>query len=356
MKRIDRLVLGGFAGAWCASLLFFTGMYLVIHFFNRIPNLAEASRHFEAAGMTPIQGFCRYYALNLPFVLVEVQPFTVLMAAMWVVQQMSRRNELVPVLVAGVSFRRLALPLLVSGLLIALGFAAVREEALPLLTPERSRMDQLFKGREEDRLKNLPILEDGSGRLIVLQEYDVQSDTAYGLNIRTAGAPARKGAYAEAARFRESGPAGPGWYPVPGARVEGDAGADRPLPTDIRPADVEIEARRLLYMTIPDIRALRLRHPERQDLESLLHGHYAYPFRTIVLVLLGLPLVLRITRKSPYVAVGISLLLSMAFFACQSVVEELGRRGEILNPVLGAWLPIILFGGLAALLFETIST
>ena len=98
------------------------------------------------------------------------------------------------------------------------------------------------------------------------------------------------------------------------------------------------------------------RYPDRSDLRLLMHAHFAYPLGVVVLLLLGLPLVLKATRRTPFVAAGVSLLLSVAFFATQTVLQDLGGRGEILNPVLGAWLPIILFGAIGLLLFETMGT
>ena len=49
-------------------------------------------------------------------------------------------------------------------------------------------------------------------------------------------------------------------------------------------------------------------------------------------------------------------MLSILFFATQTIMQDLGGRDEILNPVLGAWLPIVIFGAVGALLFETMST
>ncbi len=354
MKKIDRYILGGFLLAWAAAVIFFIGMYLLIHFFNKAGDLTETAQDFERAGFKPFAGFCRYYALNIPFVVVEILPYTVLMGGMWAAQQMSRRNELVPVLAAGVSFRRLALPLLVAGFVIGLAFAGVNEVILPLLAPERHRMEMVVKGKSGVNLKDLDLLTDERGHVLNIREYDVRRDTAYGVTFRTAGNPAAEGLFAEAMRYDPEGPRGPGWYPLPETILEG--AAEGPLPTDLVPHDIEIAARQLLYLPVEDLKRLLERHPGRANLEIVLYGHYAYPLRTLVLLLIGLPLVLRSSRKTAYVAVGLSLLVSVGFFSVLSVVQELGRRGELLNPLLGAWLPIILFGALGLLVFETMST
>jgi len=126
--------------------------------------------------------------------------------------------------------------------------------------------------------------------------------------------------------------------------------------TGLHPRDIEIESRRLLFLDVSELRRLIARYPDRSDLRLLLHAHFAYPAGVMVLLLMGLPLVLKPTRRTPLTAAGVSLLLSMAFFATQTVLQDLGGRDEILNPVLGAWLPIVVFGSLGLLFFETMST
>ena len=60
MKRIDRHLLGSFAGAWVAASVFFVGLYLVIHFFNQIVGIVfdddlDRVQHGQHAGGTLVQ-------------------------------------------------------------------------------------------------------------------------------------------------------------------------------------------------------------------------------------------------------------------------------------------------------------
>jgi lipopolysaccharide export system permease protein len=346
MKRIDRYILASFLWAWLVAFCFFIGMYLIIHFFNKLGDLAEAGSSFAAQGYNPVIGFCRYYALNLPFVMVQTAPFTILMGAMWVCQQLSRRNELVSILAAGVSFRRVALVPLVAGLGLSLLFAAAREGFLPRIAAERHRMERLFKGKADDVLKRLPQIRDGDGRIFHIKDYVVSDRTAYRVDIIEVPAKGASIAHFDVIRYVE----GEGWH---GMRSDE---APVEIDTDLHPRDLEIESRSLLFLDARDLQRMIHRYPHRSDLRLLLHAHFVYPLATLVLLLMGLPLVLRVNRQSPFVAAGVALLLSIAFFAVQSVTQDLGARDEVLNPVLGAWLPIIIFGSVGLLLFETMAT
>lgn len=347
MKRLDRYLLRSFFTAWLAAFVFFTGMYLVIHFFNKMGDLGEAAESFERAGWSPVQGLCLYYGLNLPFVMVQTAPYTVLMGAMWAAQQMASKNELVPVLVAGISFRRLAVPLLAAGFILALLFAGVREEVLPTIAAERHRVERIYKGKERDIIKEIRQIPGLEGETIHIREYDVANRVAYGVNVLLPVAAGGGRVFYEAVSWGEKG-----WEQTSGEPTPIDALRS----TGLSPSDIEIESRGLLVLDVKDLRRLIDRYPDRSDLRLLLHAHFAYPIGVVVLLLMGLPLVLKGTRRSPFIAAGVSLLLSVAFFATQTVLQDLGGRDEVLNPVLGAWLPIILFGAIGILLFETMAT
>jgi len=347
LKRLDRYVLGSFVSAWAASFVFFSGMYLVIHFFNKMGDLGEATEAFRSHGWSPLQGLCLYYALNLPFVMVQTAPYTILMGAMWAAQQMSRKNELVPVLVAGISFRRLAAPLLICGFVLSLLFTGIREEVLPRIAAERHKVERIYKGKDEDVIKRVRQIRGANGATIHIREYVVAERTARGVNILYPGDVGR--VYFESVRWDSDDRR---WIHAGGPPADITALVE----TGLHPKDIEIELRSLLFLNVKDLERLIDRYPERSDLRLLLHAHFAYPIGVLVLLLMGLPLVLKGTQRTPFVAAGVSLLLSILFFATQTIMQDLGGRDEILNPVLGAWLPIVIFGAVGALLFETMST
>lgn len=348
MKRLDRYVLGSFFSAWAAAFIFFSGMYLVIHFFNKMGDLGEATEAFRNQGWNPVQGLCLYYALNLPFVMVQTAPYTILMGAMWAAQQMSRKNELVPVLVAGISFRRLSAPLLIAGFSLALLFAGVREEVLPKIATERHRLERIYKGKDEDVVTRVRQIRGATGETIHIREYVVATRTARGVNVFVDDADATRVYFGE---IRWDGN-DKRWL-----QTEGDPADVGVLVTaGLHPKDIEIELRSLLFLDVEDLERMIERYPGRSDLRLLLHAHFAYPIGVLVLLLMGLPLVLKGTQRTPFVAAGVSLLLSILFFATQTIMQDLGGRDEILNPVLGAWLPIVIFGAVGVLLFETMST
>lgn len=354
MKRIDRYLIGVFSLSWSISLVFFLGMYFVIHFFSRMKGLTDSVEAFQEAGLGATRGFLVYYLVNAPFILVEVLPFSVLMAGMWTLQYMARRNELVPVVTSGVSFKRLCVPMLIMGFALSLVFTVVREEALPDLADKRQRMERLVRGDQELVLEDLMPVPDGKGYLFHMAEYYVHRRMARTVSVLDAEEPGARLATAEAVVFRPDGPRGSGWYPLQDARVTGRVELFQE--TDLTPRDIRSESSTALYMSVSDLDRMLERHPERLHLRVLKHAGYAYPLSTLILLLMGLPLVLRGHRRSPYVAAGLSLLLSVTFYAVQNVLQDMGARGDLPDPLVAAWLPQLVFGSAALVLFETMPT
>jgi len=353
MKRVDRHVLGVFGWSWAAAVVFFAGMFVLIHFFSRVGRLEAASRALTGEGLGVLSGFLSYYAVSFPFIIVELLPFTILMAAMWTMQHLSRRNELVPLLTSGISLRRICTPILLSTILIGLVFSAVRESVLPDLARQRKWLDRLIKGDDKDNIRNIGLLADGRGRLFLIHEYDLVKRIATCVDILDADDPGRHLGHVSAMRF-ETGPLGKGWYALPEAEVSGDL--DFPLRTDLKPRDIEIESASLRYLAVDDLRTLIARRPDDLDLQLRMYEHFAYPLNALILVLLGLPLVLRGEKRTPYMAVGMSLLISLAWFSLGHLCRRMGASGEIIDPLLGAWLPVLLGGSVGLIFFETIRT
>ena len=83
-------------------------------------DLGEHANDFQEAhlGFQPI---AQFYLVQIPFIIVNQLPLSVLLGLLYVLTRMSRRNEIVSMLGAGVSVPRLLLPLILIGLLLTAG-------------------------------------------------------------------------------------------------------------------------------------------------------------------------------------------------------------------------------------------
>ena len=115
------------------------------------------------------------------------------------------------------------------------------------------------------------------------------------------------------------------------------------------------EARRPDEMTSRElrryVRALKLsgRTSRLAEFYVALHYRYAYPFTSLMVVWIGLPLGMRVSRSGALRSVGTALALVVAFFFITQLTLGFGRTGH-LPPVIAAWLTNIIFGVVGAVM------
>jgi lipopolysaccharide export LptBFGC system permease protein LptF len=340
MKILDRHVLREFGAAAVVSFSFFTLLFLALHFFTHFGDFGEAREAFAAQGFSLFTGACRYYATSLPFVLASAGPFALLMAGMWAAQRLAKDAETVAAQAAGVGLRRLMLPMVLAGGVLAIGLGVMRQEGLPRLAVERLRMERLLKGKTSAELTGTMLFVDGGGRRVLLSAFDPATRTAGDVRVR-AGDDFGRAAETAALRYEDGR-----WRPL--TPVVGDPALLAELSLD--PREIEIESRGLRQLRFAELAELAARRPDRRDLQVLLHARFAYPAGAVVLLTLGLGLVLRGGRRSVYAAAGTGLLLSVVYFALDNVLHGTAERELWLPPFVAAWLAPTVFGGLAALL------
>jgi lipopolysaccharide export LptBFGC system permease protein LptF len=343
VKTLDRYVTWNFAVSVFVAFVFLLCIYVMVHFFSRIEDLALAQRGFEARGLGLFRGLCRYYALTMPFMIAKLGPFAVLLAAMWTLQKMARDQEVAAAQVAGVSLHRLTAPILAFGLLVSLGLWAVRQEVLPRIAIESHELERLLRGKKEAVIDGPMVLRDSSENRFSIQTYEPSTRIARGVQFRSADL-ARSSDF-EAMQYD---PERSLWL------VRGAAGGLEPLPieTDLNPRDIEIDARGLRFLASDELDQMARKLPGRLDLALLRQTRFTYPFTTIVLLLLGIPLVLKRERQSIYAAWGLCLLVSILYFGVENVLHGLAERDAALSPALAAWMPVVVFGIGGALTFQ----
>jgi len=87
----------------------------------------------------------------------------------------------------------------------------------------------------------------------------------------------------------------------------------------------------------------------------MLQYHLTFPLANLILLLVGLPILLRHDRGRGAEGLAKGCLLCVFYFAADFVLRNQGLGGRM-DPVLAAWLPILFFGSLGLALYETMRT
>lgn len=157
MRLLDRYVLRHFLQAYFYCIAAFISIWFIFDVSDNISTFLDerVSRSLVA----------KYYLTQVPQILVILLPVALLLALLFCLGRMSRSNEIVSMLTAGVSVPRAVAPLLLVGLLTTAASTALNYSLAPhadyahkkLLEDPKSRrqqvglLGQIFRNRTDNR-------------------------------------------------------------------------------------------------------------------------------------------------------------------------------------------------------------
>jgi lipopolysaccharide export system permease protein len=364
--QIDRHLIKNYVKAYAVCLVSMMGLFVVVDLFT---NLDKFTQHNRA--LSELIGHIGLFYLNkLPQIFNHLCEAICLLAGMFTVAWMQRNNELLPLLSAGVSTRRVVRPVLLSACLV-MGLCVINQEILlPLIDNYL-----LENAGDPDGKTELSVngAFDANGVLFMGQRA-VRKDKLvrdfYVTFPPRLGRDTLVNLSAKEARYvpEGQGPRSGGWM-LSGATPETiEAGIAPEILDNFAPGryflktDVDFEkvTRQrnwwLCLSTWALYRDLGKTDVSRMaGLAVIFHTRLTRPFLGMILVILGLSVILRDQNRNVFLSAGLCLVLCALFFFACFFCKYLGEY-EHLSPAFAAWLPVIVFGPLAFVMFDAVHT
>ncbi len=388
MRILDNQRYWAFLKAYLICFTALVGLYVVIDAFSNFDEFTK--RTDGVAEIAQIMG--RFYLVHMTEFYDRLCGVIGMMAAIFTVTWMQRDNELLAMLAAGVSTQRVIRPVILASMLVSVVAVANQELIMPGFSEELLRRHDddglatikritgrydangvYIHGNEADRLTNtvlsfnatFPVEIFGTLRELEARQarYIPTSDTT---------SPARGGWLLRGTRLNLPLPAEPDQTePRILVKLPNDVGFPRPsgdarafvgetyfLRTPLSFAAVTRP--RQWYQYAPTIELIRgltdpANGPERMDIAVFLHNRMLRPLSSLTLLFLSLPQVLGGYGRNMFVGLAISLGTAALFYGANFLTQYLGLH-EVLSPELAAWLPLIVFGTIAAARWDTIRT
>lgn len=363
VKLIDRQMIRGYFKAYIVCLASLLSLYVVVDLFT---NLDDFTHHHEGLWASLLRIFT-YYAYKVAQIFDRLCEAIVLLAAMFTVAWMQRNNEQIPLLSAGISTRRIVLPVLLSAFFM-LGLTAVNQEFIIPRIAHKLALDRDDPGGE----KSVPVRSAYEANNIHItgvradrRERTVSKfcvtipETLGGTLLHLSAEEAR---YVPGAKPRQGG-----WELVdtrprdvgslPGILEQRDSGR---YFLHTRDVDFDAVTRNPNWFIMASTPRLydELQRPESTRLATmavLFHTRLTRPILGMVLVLMGMSVILRDQNRNVIISSGMCLVLCGVFFAACYACKMLGDN-EYLNPALAAWLPVLIFGPHSLVLFDAVHT
>ena len=367
MSLLHRYVLRRFIYCYLLSATGLIGIFLVVDFFERIDEFIRRD--------VPYSDLVFYFIYKIPGIAFYMAPQAVLLATVITLAVLARDNEIIAMKAGGVGIVGITLPILGAAVVVALLVLASNEYLAPIAT---KKMNYIFKVKVQGQQTygDTYVGEDPFAK----QLWFVAKDKAI-WNIRQFDP--EEGRISDARIFyrfdnglirkridvKEVVWNGTHWEFVDGFLrtfdQEGNGTTEyfekKIIPVLETPDDF---VRNIIIHS--DEMSLRELYKEIQEMtlegkDTLkhrveFHQKISYPFISIVLALLAIPLSLRSSRHGGVLfCVGINLAMGFVFSFLYAMGVSLGFGG-FLSPLFAAWGPFILFSSLGFYLLFTLDS
>ena len=358
MKRLDRYVGRIVLGAFCAALLFFLFLSILVDLLSNLPRYADRAEREGLGGLELAAYLGLYYVKLLPVLFTTVTPFATVIAGMFAVARLHNANEIVPMLFVGRSIHHVLRPILLCGLLAGVLMAACWQWVVPHVGAALATNETFL--RQGSTLQKHLVHESHEqvSQYLYVYEYDPVENRIGGLSMLVQGDLAADSALTKADHATWDADIGD-WRLEHGWLVRKEISEPRQWlgRPDLTP-DVLLQQSRdtvdpetMSYTELIELSETR----NRADLRLALHRHITYPLANLLLLLLALPMAVRYERGSRIDRILAAIALCGGYMLCDLTCQRLGQR-ELLHPIVAAWTPTIVFGSLGAVLFGSART
>ena len=352
LSRLDRYIISKFIGTYIYSIILIISIAIV---FDINENLSK----FTTLG-APLKAIVfDYYANFVPYFSNLFSPLFVFIAVIFFTSKLAGNSEIIAMLAAGVSFKRLMRPYLLSAALIALVNYYLGSYVIPHGTIVRQDFEAKYKNNKKITSASNVQLMVGPGVIAYIQQYDNNTKSGYGFSLdkfekkklvsHMTASTIRYDSISED-RFH--------WkaqnYKIRtlrGLREEIKSGAVIDTIIHMEPMDLVYSDGQQETLTSDELRQYISKQIERGSTnvvqyEVEYHKRIATSFASFILTVIGVSLSSRKRKGGMGVYLGIGLALSFSYILLQTISSTFAINADT-PPIIAAWMPNVLYAFIA---------
>lgn len=341
----DKYLLRSFLRVFAFAVVAFVLIYVTVNIFEEIDNFIDHD--------AKVLDITRYYFYSLPFVLTYVIPVSLLLGTVFSMGIMARRNELTALLASGVSLTRVARPIFVTSIVIAVFSIYFNDH---VVSRANQRKDDIkrhdIEGRDRPSAevkKDFRYLGE-HGFVYLADTYDTTTKTLYDvvvqqfkddavvrrIDAKTATWQVNRWVFAGGyvRKFESDGEHVAAFDTLTVREME---------ETPANFAEDEVEEENMNFFELR--RFIDRVHRSGGSIEKYmvdLYFKFSFPFAGAIFVLIGVALASGKRKPSIATGFGLTLVVSFMYYAVLRVGQTLGHNG-VLPPLLAAQAGNIVF-------------
>lgn len=354
LKRLDRYIIKKFLGTYIFMIALIISIAVVFDINEKIDKFMTNNASLQAIVFDYYLNFIPYYT-NL------FSPLFVFLAVIFFTSKMANNSEIIAILSNGIGFKRLMKPYMVSALVIAVFSFVFGSYIIPPANATRIEFEQTYVNPRGKVTGDHDIqFRIGPQTIVYFGNFDMTTNTGYNFSMDhfdslqlTSRLTAQSIRYDSAYHWTISN------YQI--RRFEGlkeiiTKGTSIDTTLQIVPNDFIIAKTDQQMMTSPQLRSYIQSQKERgfgniQAFQIEYHSRIASVFSAFILTIIGAAISARKVKGGMGLNIGIGLALSMAYILFMTVSSTFAVKGGM-SPFIAAWIPNIIFTGIALYLYK----
>ena len=345
LPRLDRYIISKFIGTYIYSIILIISIAIV---FDVNENLSK----FTTLGAPLNANFVPYFS-NL------FSPLFVFIAVIFFTSKLAGNSEIIAMLAAGVSFKRLLRPYILSAAMIALVNFYLGAYIIPHGTVVRQEFEAKYRNSKKITSASNVQLMIRPGVIAYIQQYDNNTKTGYGFSLdKFENKKLVSHMTASTIRYDSISEDRFHWkaqnYKIRtlrGLREEIKSGSVIDTLIQMEPMDLVYSDGQQETLTSDELRDYIGKQTERGSVnvvqyEVEYHKRIATSFASFILTVIGISLSSRKRKGGMGLSLGIGLALSFSYILLQTISATFAINADT-PPVLAAWLPNILYAVIA---------
>lgn len=365
MTILDRYVLTKFLVPFAYCLVGFVAIWFIFDLADNLPDFLQGKANFNL--------LLQYYLSQIPQIIVMSIPTGMMLALLYSLTAMSRKNEIISMLGAGLSVERVLLPLFGAGIVLSLVTFYFNSEGAPHAEATKKQMlrdikrgdgdkkikylsGHLFRNREDNRTwfvrKFLPGQNEMQDVQIIQQDADYNITDIYYAPGMIYNPQTKEWTFKYAKRVK---------YRMDGSISDSQSIWDWKVGDwSETPWRISSSVMNPDFLSIHELRDYLdhnsdFPHARLAPYRTHLQYRYALPAMCLVVVLLAAPMGIVYSRRGVLAGVmtAIGLFFSLVFVS--SLFIAFGK-GDRISPWIAAWGPVIVYFGIGLILLWFRST
>ena len=337
MRTLDRHIANAFNKPLLPGLLLFIFIIILPQLLEKIDTFLKHKVSFPIV--------LKYFAYQVPSILLQILPVSVLLATLFALGQLTKNNEITAMKTSGISIYRIISPILMLAFLISIFSIFFNESIVPYTNQKVKEIEktQIYKSKPVRYVirKDISFI-DSQNRKYYIGLFDSKNAVLKDITVSEfkKDGSLKRIIYIKEAHWKNNTWQLSDVY-TPKGKIEKEKTSLEGTPWDFSHKQKKSEEMNRKELKEYIYTLQKRGDPTKRELVELYHK-ISFPFTTLIITLIGIPLALQIGRASFFINFGISIAIAFIYWGMISLGKSLGKSG-IFPPLVGAWFANFIF-------------